>query len=373
MIKIFFAGDFFPNSRVKKLVEKRKFGEIFGDFTTIIPTADYSLVNLECPVVIGERIAAKKYGPNLYCTPKAIEALKYAGFSMVTLANNHFYDYGEAGVNDTLSICKDNEIDTIGGGRNLLESQRIKYQLIGDKYFAFLNFCEHEFSIATTTSGGSNPLNPVLNYYQIQEAKKNSDYVIVLVHGGHEHYQLPSPRMVETYRFFIDSGADIVINNHQHCFSGYESYNGKLIFYGLGNFSFDWNSKRNSLWNYGYAIILFFSKSKIDFKLYPYIQGDENPGIKLIKDTIEFNKTINRLNSIITDHDKLINSFDELVSSLQKDLVIIFEPYLNKYLKALRKRNLIPSLLSQKKILMFRNLIECEARRDLIIASFKKI
>lgn len=52
------------------------------------------------------------------------------------------------------------------------------------------------------------------------------------MHGGHEHYQLPSLRMQETYRFFIDAGADVVVNHHQHCFSGYEIYNNKYIFMG---------------------------------------------------------------------------------------------------------------------------------------------
>ena len=84
-----------------------------------------------------------------------------------------------------------------------------------------------------------NPLLPIQQFYKIQEAKENADYVLVIVHGGIEHYQLPTSRMIETYRFFIDAGADAVVNHHQHCYSGYERYKSKPIIYGLGNLLFD--------------------------------------------------------------------------------------------------------------------------------------
>ena len=52
----------------------------------------------------------------------------------------------------------------------------------------------------------------------------------------------------------MDIGADVVVNCHQHCFSGCEIYNGKHIFYGLGNFFFDWPERRNGMWNKGYML-----------------------------------------------------------------------------------------------------------------------
>ena len=51
----------------------------------------------------------------------------------------------------------------------------------------------------------------------VEEAKKKADFVLVIVHGGSEHFQLPTPRMQATYRFFVDAGADAVVNHHQHC------------------------------------------------------------------------------------------------------------------------------------------------------------
>ena len=54
--------------------------------------------------------------------------------------------------------------------------------------------------------------------------------MFLILHGGIEHYQLPSPRMKKWYRHIIDLGASAIVNHHQHCFSGYELYNGKPIF-----------------------------------------------------------------------------------------------------------------------------------------------
>ena len=76
---------------------------------------------------------------------------------------------------------------------------------------AVINCCEHEFSVTTGDFPGANPLNPIRQFYKISEARKDADYVVVIVHGGHEMLQLPSPRMQELYRYFIDVGADAVI------------------------------------------------------------------------------------------------------------------------------------------------------------------
>lgn len=67
-------------------------------------------------------------------------------------------------------------------------------------------------------------MNIIQIHNQIQEAKISSNFIIIIAHGGHEYYQLPSPRLQDTYRFFIDSGANAVIGHHPHCISGMENY-----------------------------------------------------------------------------------------------------------------------------------------------------
>ncbi|MBQ9230187.1 MAG: CapA family protein [Prevotella sp.] len=65
--------------------------------TTVTKGADYSIVNFECPVADNRCQPIAKYGPNLRCSKRGVEAVKWAGFDCVTLANNHFLDYGEGG------------------------------------------------------------------------------------------------------------------------------------------------------------------------------------------------------------------------------------------------------------------------------------
>ena len=159
MVKILIAGDYVPQHRVSNLIDKSQFADVFSEVLPYTQAADYSIVNLEAPVV--QSLSAKpidKSGPRLKCSTKAIESLVYAGFDMVTLANNHFYDYGDEGVEDTLQTCKAYGIDVIGGGRNLYEASITVYKEIKGVRFAFINCCEHEFSIAEATSGGANPI-----------------------------------------------------------------------------------------------------------------------------------------------------------------------------------------------------------------------
>ena len=367
MIKILICGDYCPQDRVQDLIEKENYERVFGEICRYISNVDYSIVNLEAPVVESEIVPIKKCGPNLKCSSKAISALRYAGFNMVTLANNHFYDFGDAGVLDTLTTCKKNGLDTVGGGINLKEASHILYVDIKGLKFAFINCCEHEFSIAEETSGGSNPLNPIQQYYVLQEAKKYADRIIVIVHGGHEHCQLPSPRMKEIYRFFIDTGADVVINHHQHCYSGYEVYKRKPIFYGLGNFCFNRDNNKNHFWNEGYMVELKFEEDQVGFNIIPYLQGLENPGVLLIKDETllkNFNSSIACLNEIISNDEKLCQLHKEWMKNKSKYFKLALEPYSGRVFSSLYMRNLLPSFMTEKKILKILNYIQCESHLD---------
>lgn len=145
-----------------------------------------------------------------------------------------------------------------------------------------MNVCEYEFSIAGKSSPGANPIDLIDLCSRIKKIRKDVNYIILIVHGGHEHYQLPSPRMKKLYHFFIDEGVDIVVNHHQHCYSGYELYNNKYIFYGLGNFCFDNKKKRDSIWNEGLLLELNLDKTNTSFNLYPYEQCNKEAGVRLL-------------------------------------------------------------------------------------------
>lgn len=368
-IKILITGDFCPRYRTAMLVEQGEYKQIFSNVKSLIEAADYSLVNFECPVVENTKAAPiPKCGLNLRCTSKAVEAIKYTGFKGVTLANNHVLDFGTEGLEDTIKACKEAQLDIFGADMDLSKASATFYKTIGGKKIAFINCCEHEFSIATDTQAGANPLSPVQQWYALREARKHADYVIVIVHGGHEHYQLPSPRMKETYCFFVDAGADAVINHHQHCYSGYEVHQGKPIFYGLGNFCFDNESHHSGIWTEGYMVELTIA-DKLSFKLIPYVQCADAATVTLMtsEKKADFETRIAKLNEVIADTGKLKKAHEEWMESTEAGYKLALTPYSNRYLKALAYRGWIPSTLSREKILVLINYIECEAHRDRIL------
>ena len=368
-MKVLVAGDFCPMDRVSEILESRDYISIFDEVKTIVERADFSIVNFECPVCDGEN-KIEKCGPNLKCSERGIEAIQWAGFNCVSLANNHFFDYGEEGVRKTLSACKKYSINVVGGGLNLQEASKTLYKEISGEKLAIINCCEHEFSIATDNTAGSNPLSSVRQFYAIQEARKNADYVLVIVHGGHEHYQLPSPRMQDLYRFFIDVGADVVINHHQHCYSGYEVYKNKPIFYGLGNFCFDNKVKKDSIWNEGYMVCLSFDK-ELKYEVYPYEQCGSYPKVKLLDNHI-FDEKIYELNSIISNRELLLKAYVEYCMREKNDIMSVFQPFRSRWAFAARRLKLLPSFMSKRWRIDLYNYILCESHRDKVAFFLKQ-
>ena len=362
-MKILVAGDFCPRYRVSNLIETDNYAFVLEEVRSVTDKADYSIVNLECPVVTGEAKPIAKLGPNLCCSPQGVKALQFSGFGCVTLANNHFMDYGSEGASETLATLDAMKVDHVGGGMNLEEASHILYKEITGLRLAIINCCEHEFSIASANRAGSNPLNPIQQYYSIHEAKTYADRVLVIVHGGHEHFQLPSSRMVETYRFFIDAGADAVINHHQHCYSGYETYKGGLIFYGLGNLCFDNPVHRNDFWTEGYMVTIDFSSENPHFKIQPYQQCTAAPMVKLLEKNA-FKNRIDELNAIIEDEVALQTAMSNYYESCSESYSNLFEPIFNRYYLAAKRRLGLPSMVSLKRKLCAANFILCEAHRD---------
>ncbi len=364
-MKVLIAGDYCPQNRVADLFEKRDFESVLGNVRDVISTVDYSIVNFECPVCDGTENPIEKYGPNLRCTERGVEALKWVGFNCVTLANNHFLDYGEGGVEKTINTFSKYGIDYVGGGINLADASKILYKEIKGKTLAIINCCEHEFSIATETTAGSNPLNPIHQYYAIQEARKKSNYVLVIVHGGHEHFQLPSLRMQETYRFFIDSGADAVINHHQHCYGGYELYSGKPIFYGLGNFCFENIANADKSWHEGYMVELTFEDYDIHYRIYFYDQCSDKPILSLLHSE-HHDREINALNEIISDKAKLKYAIESYYDKSIESISSLFEPIQNRFVLGAQKRGWLPSFVKRKILNRFKNYYLCESYREKI-------
>ena len=313
-MRIIIAGDFTTEGRGEKTVVRGD--AISDDIVALFKTADYNIVNLEAPLANLDCNPICKSGPHLKTIPQTIQYLKDSSIHAVTLANNHFCDYGEEGVRLTIEELNKIGIDHVGGGRTAEELSKPLIHHSSEGNIAFLNYCEHEFSIQD--GYGSNPLSVVKAFYDIQKVKKEADIIIVIVHGGSEGYQLPSPRMKELYRCFVDMGANAVVNHHQHCYSGYEEYKDGFIIYGLGNFFFDSLSQKDSKWNDGYFVQFEVNKKRIS-----------------------------------------------------KNYYSAFSPYSNRYLRYLCKHGLLPSFINKSKRYELLDYLECESHRDISIYSLK--
>ncbi len=366
MISILIAGDLIPYERTVPLFEAHKTDCLFGDILSLIKESDFSVVNLEAPIVLDKPTPIRKSGPNLYASLAAMEVVKDAGFDMLTLANNHFRDQGQSGVCNTISSADSIGLNYVGGGKNLEEARKISYQRIKDKIFAFINVCEQEYSIAEDEYGGSNPYDLINIHKDIVEAKKRADYLILIIHGGIEHYQLPSPRMKREYRYFVELGADVVINHHQHCCSGYEVYQGKPIFYGLGNFCFDLKVYRNNgLWDKGWLVRLLFEDNNIGFSLFPIQQCANTPNVQLLESDA-FASTLDKLNQIIDNDRQLEEEYEKWVTKKTKQRISQLNAFGTKYFDRLYKRGLFGTLYNTQRLYLIKNLLYCESHLDVI-------
>ena len=367
-IKILFTGDFCPHQRIEKLVKEGNYASVFNDFKKEFEGNDLNVVDLECPLTILET-KIDKSGPHQKAHPKTINLLNEINVGLVAMANNHILDYGERALLDTINLCHKNDILTIGVGENSDSTKQPVIKEIGNIKIGFLNFAESEWTIAKPDSAGANPMDLIESFKSIQSLKQKVDKVIVIAHGGIEHYHLPSPRIKKTYRFFIDAGADAIISHHTHCFTGYEIYKNAPIFYGLGNFLYDWPDKKDENWNFGFVVRLLINE-QIKFEIIPLKQNNgEEIGVHYLNDDEKrlFDKRLSELNVIISDDKLLEDEFNKLCKSKERIYKLYFEPYRGKIISSLRIRKLLPELFSKNKKLAQLNIVRCESHRDIFL------
>jgi len=372
VIDIFITGDFAPRMRVNQMIETGAYSSLFNDVLPLIAQADISITNLESPLLEkGTPIA--KSGPNLKSPVKSIEALKFAGVSMVTLANNHIMDYGYEGLASTIKLCEQNDIRHIGAGDNLQKASEIQFFTVKNQRLAFINCCENEWSTTQGNLPGCNPLDEISLFHQIEKARQNAQYVIVLVHGGMETFENPSPRMIKLYRWFIDLGADAVISHHTHCFSGYEIYHDKPIVYSLGNFIFD-SARRKTSWNIGAAAVLSLENTSISLKLHPFRQCDEEPGVKLLnqEETDSWLKQAKEQSLLIQNDQWVKEQFDKFVKQKAKLYYTYLEQSSSKLILWAKSKGILPKAIRGKKRLLYLNLLRAESHREVLLSLLSK-
>lgn len=208
--------------------------------------ADIMMVNNEFTYSSrGKPLSGKTF--TFRAKPETAANLSVISADIVSLANNHVYDYGETALLDTLDTLKQYGIPYVGAGRNLDEAKEIVYFQAGGMKLAYVSATQVERSYvyskeATETAAGVlRTYDPARFLEIIRKAEETSDFVVVYVHWGTEGVSQFEADQQSLGHQYIDAGADLVIGDHPHCLQGIEYYKGVPIFYSLGNFWF--NSK----------------------------------------------------------------------------------------------------------------------------------
>ncbi|MCL2098962.1 MAG: CapA family protein [Oscillospiraceae bacterium] len=201
----------------------------FENVRGIFEMCDVSVVNLECALTDDLSTRIKQdyaYGGKKEYT----EILKLGGIDIVNLANNHSFDYGQAGFDDTVEALEAAGIEYFGYDNVLI------YEINGLK-IGFIGV----WGSADTSASRLQRFRDQFDYLD----SRGADLKIISIHWGYNDELIQNAHQTYLGRFFIDNGADLVLGHHPHVLQGIEFYNGKYIVYSLGNFIFDGNAVRD--------------------------------------------------------------------------------------------------------------------------------
>lgn len=365
MTKIIIGGDTCPIGKIEPHFIKGDLNLAFKDVIPIFNNADFTVVNLECPL-IAKQSPIQKDGPILGANVKCAKGLKSLGINAVNLANNHILDHDADGIKSTQQSCKDNKILYFGADNNLENAKKPLLKTINGKEFCFIGVAEHEFSIASDNTWGANPANPISVVRTIREYRNRFEHLIILVHGGKEYYRFPNPRLQDFCRFLVEEGADAVISQHSHCAGTVENYNNKPIVYGQGNFIFENLGRQKELWCQGFLVALDFNDDKIDVDYIPFEQSKDFLGVRLLKgeDKDVFLEELKSRSDLISSK-TFVN--EQWLKLCKKEKYLFASRVLghNRILRVLnRKFHFSDWLYSKKTKMMVRNVVECEVHRE---------
>lgn len=259
-LNLLFFGDLMLDRHIGEKLTGRHLDYLLGSLSGGTPGffAGYDLIGANLEGAVTPRGA--HYPPvmsyDFAFTPERVEELKKYGFNFFNIANNHITDQGGRGLTETreeltklglaYSGASDATIDE--NSVKVIERSGQKIALIG------LSMVYHDFDLLAATT-------------LIQEAKKNVDLVIVNIHWGTEYQHQFNKQQQKIGRALIDAGADIIIGHHPHVVQGMEIYQGKPIFYSLGNFIFDQYFSPDT--QQGLAVKLNIETDKILVSLFP--------------------------------------------------------------------------------------------------------
>lgn len=251
-IVISFAGDCtigtdenFPyeNSFIHRLeTENNDFGYFFRGVLPVFAADHLTLVNLETTLTRSKCRVPKKF--NFRGDPSYTGILKAGSVEMVSISNNHIYDYGTEGYMETLQA---------------LRQAGILY--CGESNIAFFRSKGRTVACMGYTDWDADVMEVVER--DIDYAGERADIVVVSFHWGTERSNYPNAFQTKLARFCIDRGADIVVGHHPHVIQGIERYRDRYIVYSLGNFCFGGNRNPSDKDTFIFQSLFTFSGDKM--------------------------------------------------------------------------------------------------------------
>jgi poly-gamma-glutamate capsule biosynthesis protein CapA/YwtB (metallophosphatase superfamily) len=199
--------------------------------------AELAIVNHESPITPGW--SHHRSGFTFTGKPELTGIFTHAGIDWVSLANNHIYDHGPVGVEDTRRILRRAGIGFGGAGKDLAQARRVDVLEVGDTRVAIVpcvGVAVHAYASATK-SGGTPCRGSFVR--DVRDAARRADAVIVFPHWGAEYARRPSDGQRRQGRAWVKAGADLVLGAHSHVAGAIEAFDGTPVLYSMGNLIFD--------------------------------------------------------------------------------------------------------------------------------------
>ena len=236
-ITLAFAGDVHFAGRVARLL--RDPATTFGPITSVLKAADFTAVNLETPVTRRGEPQPKTY--HFATTPGAFTALRDAGVDLVTMANNHILDYGQAGLADTLAAAKAAHFPYVGAGVNAAAAWAPYVTTINGTRIAIVGVSQvaelaSSWVATAHRPGEANAISLGETLAAVRAAKRLARIVIVFMHWGTEGMACPDQNQLSLAPKLAAAGASIIIGAHAHMLQGSGWLGHTFVAYGMGNF-----------------------------------------------------------------------------------------------------------------------------------------
>ena len=216
-------------------------GVVSPELRKKLKSADILEINNEFSFSTRGTQADKQY--TFRVDPSYVSILYEMGVDVAGLANNHVLDYGRDALSDTFDTLTNAGIPYIGAGNSLDEASGLVVQEVNGIKVGFLAASrvipEVGWNVENSQPGVFTCYDTALLVKAISEARPKVDFLVVCVHWGQEHTTNLTDYQPGNGHEYIDAGADVVIGAHPHVLQGIEFYNGKPIFYSLGNFIFN--------------------------------------------------------------------------------------------------------------------------------------